>query len=54
MTVEVFQLKPTLWEWRVFQGDTALKTGTATSRETAQIDGDGALFRMLCAGSDQS
>jgi hypothetical protein len=54
LVVEVFQLKPTLWEWRVFQGDTALETGTATSRETAQIDGDGALFRMLCAGSDQS
>jgi hypothetical protein len=39
LEVEVFQLEPTLWEWRVFEGDTPLKTGAATSRETAQIDG---------------
>jgi hypothetical protein len=51
LEVEVFQLKPTLWEWRVYEGDTPLKTGAATSRETAQIDGDGALFRMLFAGA---
>jgi hypothetical protein len=54
LEVEVFQLKPTLWEWRVYEGDTPLKTGAATSRETAQIDGDGALFRMLSAGGQMN
>jgi hypothetical protein len=49
LEVEVFELKPTLWEWRVYEGDTPLKAGFATSRETAQIDGDGALLRMLSA-----
>ena len=40
-----------MWEWRVYEGDTPLKAGFATSRETAQIDGDSALFRLLSAGS---
>jgi hypothetical protein len=39
-----------VWEWRVYEGDTPLKAGFATSRETAQIDGDSALFRLLSAG----
>ena len=34
--------KPTLWEWRVYEGDTPLMAGFANSRETAQIDGDSA------------
>jgi hypothetical protein len=51
LEVEVFQIMPNLWEWRIYEGDTPLKTGAATSRETAQIDGDGALFRMLSAGA---
>ena len=50
LEVEVFQLKPTPWEWRVYEGDTPLRAGFATSRETAQIDGDSALFRLLSAG----
>jgi len=50
LEVEVFQLKPALWEWRVYEGDTPLKTGLATSRYVAQVDGDGALFRLLSAG----
>jgi hypothetical protein len=54
LEVEVFQLKPTLWEWRIYEGDTPLKTGAATSREAAQIDGDSALFRMLSGGPDGS
>ena len=51
LEVAVIELKPTLWEWRVYEGDTPLKAGFATSRETAQIDGDSALFRLLSAGS---
>jgi hypothetical protein len=50
LEVAVFELKPTLWEWRVYEGDTPLMAGFATSRETAQIDGDSALFRLLSAG----
>ena len=50
LEVEVFQVKPALWEWRVYEGDTPLKTGLAISREGAQIEGDSALFRMLSDG----
>ena len=50
LEVEVFQLKPALWEWRVYEGDTPLKSGLATSRDVAQVDGDSALFGMLSAG----
>ena len=32
------------------EGDTPLMAGFASSRETAQIDGDSALFRLLSAG----
>ena len=46
LEVEVIQLKPTLWEWRVYNGDTPVKAGFAGSRETAQIDGNSALFRL--------
>jgi hypothetical protein len=50
LEVELFQHKPTLWEWRVYEGDTPLKTGLATSRDVAQVDGSSALFRMLSSG----
>jgi hypothetical protein len=42
LEVAVFELKPTLCE----EGDTPLMAGFATSRETAQIQGDTA----WCAG----
>ena len=48
--VAVIPLKPTLWEWRLYGGDTPLMAGFANSRETAQIDGDSALFLLLSAG----
>ena len=48
--VTVIALEPTLWEWRVYEGDTPLMTGFETSRETAQIEGDSALFRLLSVG----
>jgi hypothetical protein len=53
LEVTVIQLEPTRWEWRVYEGDTPLMTGFETSRETAQIEGDGALLRLLSAGLDK-
>jgi hypothetical protein len=50
LEVAVIALEPTLWEWRVYEGDTPLMAGFATSRETAQVEGDSALFRLLSAG----
>jgi len=50
LDVTVIALEPTLWEWRVYEGDTPLMTGFETSRETAQIEGDSALFRLLSVG----
>jgi hypothetical protein len=47
LEVTVIELAPTRWEWRVYEGDTPLMTGFETSRETAQIKGDSALFRLL-------
>jgi hypothetical protein len=52
LEVTVTQLAPTRWEWRVCERDTLLMTGLETSRETAQIEGDNALFRLLSVGSD--
>jgi hypothetical protein len=49
LEVEIFHLTPTQWEWRVYEGDTPLKTGLAVSRDVAQTDGDTALFRLLAA-----
>ena len=37
LEVAVIALKPTLWEWRVYEGDTPLMAGFASSRKTAQI-----------------
>jgi hypothetical protein len=50
LEVQLFALKPERWEWRVFHGDTPIKVGYATSRETAQIEADSALFRLLSEG----
>jgi hypothetical protein len=41
---------PDRWEWRVFHGDTPIKVGYALSRETAQIEADRALSRLLSEG----
>ena len=53
LDVTVIALEPTLWEWRVYDGDTPLMTGFESSRETAQIAGDSALFRLLSVGLDK-
>lgn len=43
------QKEPTRWRWHVSEGGVELVHGYATSRETAQRDGDSALFKMLSA-----
>lgn len=48
--VRVIPLKPDQWEWRVCEGDKAIMTGYESSRETAQIEGDSALFMLLSEG----
>jgi hypothetical protein len=48
VTVEAIQ--PSLWKWRVCHGDAEVAYGYETSRETAQICGDTALFRLLSRG----
>jgi hypothetical protein len=47
LEVTVTPQEPTLWKWHVSEANVELTHGYATSRETAQIDGDGALFAML-------
>jgi hypothetical protein len=53
LEVSVIPLEPMRWEWRVYEGDTPLMAGFETSRETAQIEGDSALFRLLSASLDK-
>ena len=43
------QNEPTRWKWHISEGGFELAHGYATSRETAQRDGDSALFAMLSA-----
>jgi hypothetical protein len=50
LQVAVTPLEPTLWKWHVSEADVEMAHGYATSRETAQIDGDTALFAMLSVG----
>jgi hypothetical protein len=47
LEVRVIPLKSNQWEWRVCDGDTPIMTGYESSRETAQIEGDSALFLLL-------
>jgi hypothetical protein len=54
LEVAVIPLEPTRWEWRIYEGDTPLMTGFETSRETAQIEGDSALFRLLSVDLNKS
>jgi hypothetical protein len=53
LEVKVTALKPEQWEWQVCEGETLLAMGLETSRETAQIEGDNALFHLLSAGLDK-
>ena len=47
LEVKVTALKPERWEWQVCDSDTLIMSGYETSRETAQIEGDSALFLLL-------
>ena len=47
LEVRVISIRPDYWEWKVCHGEKAVATGNANSRETAQIDGDNALFIAL-------
>jgi hypothetical protein len=40
-------LLPEKWEWQVCQSGELLMSGYETSRETAQIEGNSALFYLL-------
>jgi hypothetical protein len=53
LEVAVTPLEPTRWEWRVYEGDTPLMTGFETSRETAQNEGNSALFRLVSTDLDK-
>ena len=43
------QKEPTRWKWHVSEGGLELVHGYATSRETAQRNGDSVLFTMRSA-----
>ena len=50
LEVRLIALKPDRWEWQVCEGDTPIVMGYETTRETAQIKGDSALFLLLSTG----
>ncbi|MEO6780134.1 MAG: hypothetical protein ABI196_04330 [Bradyrhizobium sp.] len=50
LEVAVTASKPTLWRWRVSEDDEEIAHGFEKTRETAQIEGDDALFRLLSMG----
>jgi hypothetical protein len=41
------EIKPEKWEWQVCDRDTPIVMGYETTRETAQVKGDSALFLLL-------
>jgi hypothetical protein len=51
LEVDVTTQEPTLWRWRVSESGQEIVHGYATSRESAQIDGDNALSKLLSLGS---
>lgn len=47
LEVKLTALRPEKWEWQVCESDTLVMSGHETSRETAQIEGNSALFYLL-------
>ena len=47
LEVTVTAQQPTLWRWHISEHDLEIMHGYETSRETAQIKGDNALFKLL-------
>jgi hypothetical protein len=50
LEVRIVPIKPNDWEWQVCEGETAIASGHETTRETAQLEGNSALFSFLAAG----
>jgi hypothetical protein len=50
LEVSVESVEPTLWKWRIRDRNVEIAHGYETSRETAQIRGNGILFRLLSKG----
>ena len=53
LEVNLIPLKPDRWEWQVCDGERPIAMGYETTRETAQIKADSALFILLSAGLDK-
>jgi hypothetical protein len=47
LEVTVTAQRPTLWKWEISERGLEVMFGFETSRETAQIQGDSALFMLL-------
>jgi hypothetical protein len=47
LEVKLIALLPAKWEWQVCESDVLIMSGYETSRETAQIEGNSALFYLL-------
>jgi hypothetical protein len=47
LEVKLTALNPGRWEWQVCESETLIMSGHETSRESAQIEGDSALFLLL-------
>jgi hypothetical protein len=47
LEVSVIAIEPPNWEWKICEGDRMVMSGYETSRETAQSEGDSALFYLL-------
>jgi len=47
LEVMVMAQRPTLWRWEISEHGMEIMSGFETSRETAQIQGDSALFMLL-------
>lgn len=47
LDVDVTALEPMLWRWTISDNSFEVSHGYATSRETAQIEGNNALFALL-------
>jgi hypothetical protein len=54
LEVTVTAQEPTLWKWDISEHGREVMYGYETSRETAQIEGDSALFRLFSEGQRQS
>jgi hypothetical protein len=47
LEVTVTAQRPTLWKWEISEHGLEVMFGFETSRQTAQIQGDSALFMLL-------